>query len=185
MPDIDTITIVIKALPNGSASVLATLAQPRPGMRIENAAHSLALDALGWLGKQPATKLITYCDPAVVEGWIERVRHYITQETSERFLTTPEICAAHPVPDASSPLRALELLAQLMATQGWLRCMQRRAGKSVQGYARPSNADLLACEALTKELLDPEGYAHAVGPEVRNAARRSLDVKGQMEGLAA
>lgn len=37
---------------------------------------------------------------------------------------------------------------------------------------------------LANDLLDPEAYGHSVSPEVRNAARRVLGIKGR-EGLAA
>lgn len=96
MPDINSVTITITQLPNGRASVVADIPTPRPGMRLESAAHSLALDALGWIGKQPATNGITYNNPAVEDSWINRVRQYLTDETSERFLTITEILAACP-----------------------------------------------------------------------------------------
>ena len=48
-----------------------------------------------------------------------------------------------------------------------------------------TDADGQAALTLTNELLQPEGYAYSVSPEVRNAARRVLKVKGKMEGLPA
>lgn len=184
MSDIDTITITIKALPNGSASILAALPKPRPGMRIENAAHSLALDALGWLGKQPATAQITYSAPEALNNWLARVRQYLNEESSERFLTTVEICSACPIPTETALVHTMEALATSLAGQGWMRGKQMRSSKLVWGYTRPIDADLLACEALVRDLLDPEGLGHCASPEIRNAARRALGVKGR-EGLAA
>lgn len=42
-----------------------------------------------------------------------------------------------------------------------------------------------AALTLARQLLDPDTFGWAVSPEVRNAARRVLGIKGQMEGLAA
>jgi hypothetical protein len=41
-----------------------------------------------------------------------------------------------------------------------------------------------SCGSLTNDLLSPEMYGYSVSPEVRNAARRVLGIKGR-EGLAA
>ncbi|MFG0786346.1 hypothetical protein [Delftia tsuruhatensis] len=45
--------------------------------------------------------------------------------------------------------------------------------------------DAAACVALVRDLLDPDGYGYSVSPEVRNAARRAVGIKGKQEGLAA
>lgn len=185
MPDMTTITLVITTAASGHATVHAHLPKPRPGMRIENAAHSLALDALGWLGKQPATSEIVYCDPTLEDQWLERVRQYLNEETSERFLTLQEILAAIPALPNKSRLATETALRKLLAHMDWLPTKRARGRAFVIGYIRPSNIDLQACEALVTDLNDPEGFGHAVSPEVRNAARRALGVKGQMEGLAA
>lgn len=185
MPDMNTITLVISTTASGHATVHAHLAKPRPGMRIENAAHNLALDALGWLGKQPATSEIVYCDPTLEDQWLDRVRQYLNEETSERFLTLQEILAAIPAPPSKSKLATETALRKLLTHMDWLPTKKARGRSFVTGYIRPSNIDLQACEALVTDLNDPEGFGHAVSPEVRNAARRALGVKGQMEGLAA
>lgn len=185
MPDMTTITLVITTAASGHATVHAHLPKPRPGMRIENAAHSLALDALGWLGKQPATSEIVYCDPTLEDQWLDRVRQYLNEETSERFLTLQEILAAIPGPSYRSTSSTESALRNLLRHMDWTHTKQQRAQRRVVGYLRPSNSDLQACEALVTDLNDPEGFGHAVTPEVRNAARRALGVKGQMEGLAA
>lgn len=184
MPEINSVTITITQLPNGRASVVANLPTPRPGMRLESAAHSLAIDALGWIGKQPAADGITYCDPAPFEQWLNRVQKYLNEETSERFLTFQEICAAHPNPINPSSRKAEDALRKLLLSMDWQHTKQMRMGRPMAGYARPSDTDLLACEALVKDLKDPEGFAHSVSPEVRNAACRALGIKGR-EGLAA
>lgn len=184
MHEINSVTITITQLPNGRASVVAELPTPRPGMRLHSAAHSLAIDALGWIGKQPAADGITYSDPTLQDAWLDRVRQYLTDETSERFLTLHEICAAHPNPINSSSRKAEDALRKLLLSMDWQPTKQMRMGRPMAGYARPSDTDLLACEALVKDLKDPEGFAHSVSPEVRNAARRVLGIKGK-EGLAA
>lgn len=60
MAKFDRITLVIDTLPDARAQVQVDIPAPMPGMRLETAAHSLALDALGWLGKQPAVAGFVY-----------------------------------------------------------------------------------------------------------------------------
>lgn len=60
MPDLNRITLVIENLPDGHAQVHVDIPSPRPGMHLETAAHALAIDAVGWLGKQPAVKGFLY-----------------------------------------------------------------------------------------------------------------------------
>ena len=184
MSNLKNITIVISTLPSGHATVTLDMPQPRPGQRVETAAHSLAIDAIGWLGKQAATSSINYCDPNILDTWTARVRQYLNEETSERFLTASEIFAACPVPEHTSPVHALELLSLLMASMYWMRSKRMKSGTPRVGYVRPSDADLLACEALVRDLQDPAGFGHSVSAEVRNAARRAIGIKGR-EGLAA
>ena len=65
MPDLDRIKFVIETLPGARAQVSIDMPAPHPGMRIGTPAHSLAIDALGWLGKQPAVAGFVYSpDPA-------------------------------------------------------------------------------------------------------------------------
>ena len=60
MPKLDRITLVIETLPSARAQVQVNIPTPMPGMRLETAAHALAIDALGWLGKQPAVAGFVY-----------------------------------------------------------------------------------------------------------------------------
>ena len=60
MPNLNRITLVIENLPDGHAQVHVDIPSPRPGMRLETAAHALAIDAVGWLGKQPAVAGFIY-----------------------------------------------------------------------------------------------------------------------------
>lgn len=185
MAELNTITLVITSLPNGHAKVTLDMPKPRPGQRVETAAHSLAIDAIGWLGKQPATSSINYCDLNVLDAWTARVRQYLNEETSERFLTLAEILAACPESAArTSSTNTENALRKLLGSMGWQYSKQMRAGMARRGYVRPAGADLLACEALARDLQDPEGFAHSVSAEVRNAARRAIGTKGR-EGLAA
>lgn len=56
---------------------------------------------------------------------------------------------------------------------------------SVEWDQALTNEDGQAALDLANDLLSPEQYGYSVTPEVRNAARRVLKVKGKMEGLAA
>lgn len=60
MPDLNRITLIIDSLPEGRAQVHVNIPAPLPGMRLETPAHSLAIDAVGWLGKQPAVAGFIY-----------------------------------------------------------------------------------------------------------------------------
>lgn len=60
MPDLDRILFVIENLPGERAQVSVNIATPHPGMRLATPAHALAIDALGWLGKQPAVAGFVY-----------------------------------------------------------------------------------------------------------------------------
>ncbi|WP_287917183.1 hypothetical protein [Comamonas sp.] len=60
MPKLDRITLVIETLPSARAQVQVNIPTPMPGMRLETAAHALAIDALGWLGKQSAVAGFVY-----------------------------------------------------------------------------------------------------------------------------
>lgn len=185
MSNLKNITIVISTLPSGHATVTLDMPQPRPGQRVETAAHSLAIDAIGWLGKQAATSSINYCDPNILDTWTARVRQYLNEETSERFLTLGEILAACPTPAPLTNTKSADnALRKLLGAMGWQHSKQMRAGIPRTGYVRPSDADLLACEALARDLQNPEAFGHCASPEVRNAARRAIGIKGR-EGLAA
>lgn len=65
MPDLDRITFVIETLADHRAQVSVNINTPTPGMRLETAAHALAIDALGWLGKQPAVAGFVYAPASV------------------------------------------------------------------------------------------------------------------------
>lgn len=60
MPQFEHITLIIESLPGARAQVQVNIPTPMPGMRLETPAHSLAIDALGWLGKQPAVAGFVY-----------------------------------------------------------------------------------------------------------------------------
>lgn len=60
MPDLNRITLIIDSLPEGRAQVHVDIPAPLPGMRLETPAHALAIDAVGWLGKQPAVAGFIY-----------------------------------------------------------------------------------------------------------------------------
>lgn len=55
---------------------------------------------------------------------------------------------------------------------------------SVEWDQALTDADGQAALSLTNDLLSPEMFGFSVSPEVRNAARRVLGIKGK-EGLAA
>lgn len=87
MADLDRIKFVIETLPGARAQVSIDMPAPHPGMRIGTPAHSLAIDALGWLGKQPAVAGFVYSpDPAaqnddqqillVASGMLQRIGHH-------------------------------------------------------------------------------------------------------------
>ncbi|MDH0897766.1 hypothetical protein N5C12_00105 [Comamonas aquatica] len=60
MPKFERITLIIESLPGARAQVQVNIPTPMPGMRLETPAHALAIDALGWLGKQPAVAGFVY-----------------------------------------------------------------------------------------------------------------------------
>lgn len=60
MSDLDRITLVIESLPGNRAQVSTNIHTPTPGMRLETPAHALAIDALGWLGKQECVAGFVY-----------------------------------------------------------------------------------------------------------------------------
>lgn len=60
MPQFERITLIIESLPGARAQVQVNIPTPTPGMRLETPAHALAIDALGWLGKQPAVAGFVY-----------------------------------------------------------------------------------------------------------------------------
>jgi hypothetical protein len=60
MSDLDRITIVLETLPGARAQVSVNINTPTPGMRLATPAHALAIDALGWLGKQPCVAGFVY-----------------------------------------------------------------------------------------------------------------------------
>lgn len=60
MPKFEHITLIIESLPGARAQVQVNIPTPMPGMRLETPAHALAIDALGWLGKQPAVAGFVY-----------------------------------------------------------------------------------------------------------------------------
>jgi hypothetical protein len=62
MPKFERITLIIESLPGARAQVQVDIPTPMPGMRLETPAHALAIDALGWLGKQPAVAGFVYSD---------------------------------------------------------------------------------------------------------------------------
>lgn len=60
MPKFERITLIIESLPGARAQVQVNIPTPMPGMRLETPAHTLAIDALGWLRKQPAVAGFVY-----------------------------------------------------------------------------------------------------------------------------
>lgn len=60
MPKFERITLIIESLPGARAQVQVNIPTPMPGMRLETPAHALAIDALGWLGKQQAVAGFVY-----------------------------------------------------------------------------------------------------------------------------
>jgi hypothetical protein len=60
MPKFERITLIIESLPGARAQVQVNIPTPMPGMRLETPAHALAIDALCWLGKQPAVAGFVY-----------------------------------------------------------------------------------------------------------------------------
>lgn len=60
MADPDRILFVIETLPGARAQVSVNIPTPHPGMHLATPAHALAIDALGWLGKQPAVAGFVY-----------------------------------------------------------------------------------------------------------------------------
>jgi hypothetical protein len=60
MPKFERITLIIESLPGARAQVHVNIPTPMPGRRLETPAHTLAIDALGWLGKQPAVAGFVY-----------------------------------------------------------------------------------------------------------------------------
>lgn len=73
MANLDRIKFVIETLPGARAQVSIDMPAPHPGMRIGTPAHSLAIDALGWLGKQPAVAGFVY-SPSTVASTPEAYR---------------------------------------------------------------------------------------------------------------
>lgn len=74
MPNFERITLIIESLPGARAQVQVDIPTPRPGMRLETAAHALAIDALGWLGKQPAVAGFVYCShPTAPPEYLRRI----------------------------------------------------------------------------------------------------------------
>ncbi|MDR0214563.1 MAG: hypothetical protein LBJ15_11230 [Comamonas sp.] len=67
MSDLDRITIVLETLPGARAQVSVNINTPTPGMRLATPAHALAIDALGWLGKQPCVAGFVYGGAALGE----------------------------------------------------------------------------------------------------------------------
>ncbi|GGH62282.1 hypothetical protein GCM10010975_26820 [Comamonas phosphati] len=65
MADIDSITITLESLPAGRVAVHTSLAEPRPGERVQSPGHAMALEVLTWLNKQPNTAGTIY-DPSQI-----------------------------------------------------------------------------------------------------------------------
>lgn len=111
MANLDRIKFVIETLPGARAQVSIDMPAPHPGMRIGTPAHSLALDALGWLGKQPAVAGFVYSpEPAaqnddqqillVASGMLQRIGHHAAAAAVLRAMDAPGLkltAAAHDV----------------------------------------------------------------------------------------
>ncbi|WP_286998159.1 MULTISPECIES: hypothetical protein [Comamonas] len=100
MPQFERITLIIESLPGARAQVQVNIPTPTPGMRLETPAHALAIDALGWLGKQPAVAGFVYgglhTASAITEHPTQQgldARQWLQQhdfEALERFAETSE-----------------------------------------------------------------------------------------------
>lgn len=55
--------------------------------------------------------------------------------------------------------------------------------EKIEYDANHLDPDAAAAIALARELIDPEGFGYSVTPEVGNAARRVLHIKGLQIGL--
>ncbi|ROR02616.1 hypothetical protein EDF72_1750 [Delftia acidovorans] len=84
-------------------------------------------------------------------------------------------------PRPGAPLAPQEAAALELVQQGAKQPSCRR----VLFDTAKVDPDTAACIDLVRELFNPEGFAHSVSAEVRNAARRACGIKGQQEGLAA
>lgn len=76
MPDLDQIKFVIETLPGARAQVSIDMPAPHPGMRIGTPAHALAIDALGWLGKQPAVAGFVYSPSSPSTTYLAEVQQH-------------------------------------------------------------------------------------------------------------
>lgn len=111
MPDLDRIHIVIENLPGERAQVSVNIATPHPGMRLATPAHALAIDALGWLGKQPAVAGFVYSPGPTAQsddqqilltasGMLQRIGHHAAAAAVLRAMEAPGLkltAAAHDV----------------------------------------------------------------------------------------
>jgi len=90
MPKFERITLIIESLPGARAQVQVNIPTPMPGMRLETPAHTLAIDALGWLGKQPAVAGFVYGGlPADHE--LNAAVHKVTKEWARQKRLFPEL----------------------------------------------------------------------------------------------
>lgn len=81
MPKFEHITLIIESLPGARAQVQVNIPTPMPGMRLETPAHALAIDALGWLGKQPAVAGFVYGgQPHMPPQCLHQIAEPATQE---------------------------------------------------------------------------------------------------------
>lgn len=81
MPKFEHITLTIESLPGARAQVQVNIPTPMPGMRLETPAHALAIDALGWLGKQPAVAGFVYGgQPHMPPQCLHQIAEPATQE---------------------------------------------------------------------------------------------------------
>lgn len=112
MPDLDRITITIESLPEARAQVHVNMPPPLPGMRLETPAHALAIDAVGWLGKQPTVAGLLYgMEPAgtaatsreshfFLAGWNGAVLNVDATDYFQKALASAPQCVATPAANA-------------------------------------------------------------------------------------
>lgn len=194
MPDLDRIKFVIENLPGGRAQVTIDMPAPHPGMRIGTPAHSLALDALGWLGKQPAVAGFVYSpDPAaqnddqqillVASGMLQRIGHHAAAAAVLRAMDAPGLkltAAAHDV---------LKERARQVAQEGY---DTEHDDSHVNDEIAAMAALLVMPEASRDWDASSTGYGRTLGEAIlppdwnypRLGARRDQLVKGAAMALA-
>lgn len=176
MSKLDHITIVIETLADSRAQVSVNIPTPTPGMRIDTAAHSLAIDALGWLGKQPAVAGFVYSPSTSIQ---------LSTRYCPECGHVGKVGAGHRdcCPDGSAAFMVPEKYAQELRA-GFKLMLVPPGAKDVQRIARDEGINHGVCIALQvmasagdadstqwNELLDAAGrsevmhYAKNVEPE--------------------